>query len=229
MKILGHRGARFEAPENTLRGLEVALRAGVDGVEVDVHLTRDGRPVVIHDETVERTCKGASGRVDALTLDELRRLDAGDGERVPTLEEVLEVTRGRCELFVELKGPGCEAAVVRAVSDLGLTDACLLKAFDHRQVLRAKALAPDLRGACLLVARPVDPVGLARAARADGLSLNLAYVDAELVDACHAAGLLVCGWNCNRPEELPRWRATGLDWLGTDTPTTFVPEARRSS
>lgn len=226
MKVLGHRGARHEAPENTLLSIETALRAGAHGVEVDVHLTRDGHVVVIHDDTVDRTCKPATGRVADLTLAELRRLDAGRGERVPTLAEVLEAVRGRGELFIELKGPACEDAVVRAVRAAGLVSSCLVKGFDHRQVLRAKTLAPELRGAVLLVARPVDPVGLARAARADGLSVNVSYVDADLVAACHAAGLLVCAWNCNRVEDVPALRATGLDWLGTDVPSTLVPACR---
>jgi glycerophosphoryl diester phosphodiesterase len=227
MKLLGHRGARNEAPENTLRGIEVALRAGADGIEVDVHLSRDGRVMVIHDDTVDRTCAGAKGRVAELTFDELRALDAGQGERIPTLDEVLDLARGKLEVFVELKGQGCETDVVRAIRARGQQDGCLLKAFDHRQVLRAKELAPDIRTACLLVARPVDPAGLARSARADGLSINLAYVDADLASACHAAGLLLCGWNCNRVDELARWRGMGLDWLGTDAPTTIVPAARR--
>lgn len=227
MKLLGHRGARNEAPENTLRGIEVALRAGCDGIEVDVHLTRDGQVVVIHDDTVDRTCAGARGRVADLTLAELRRLDAGQGERIPTLDEALDLARGRLVAFLELKGKAVEAEVVRIVRARGQQDGVILKAFDHRQVLRAKELAPDIRAACLLVARPVDPAGLARAARADGLSINLAYVDADLSAQCHAAGLLLCGWNCNAPDELARWRAMGLDWLGTDAPSTIVPAARR--
>lgn len=228
MKILGHRGARHEAPENTLGSIERALRAGVEGIEVDVHLSRDGRVVVIHDETVDRTCPGAHGRVDAMDWAALRRLDAGQGERIPSLEEVLGLVRGRAELFVELKVPGSEPAVVRTIAEAGQTSGCLVKAFDHRLAARAKALAPALRAGCLLVARPVDPVGLVRAAQADFLSLNVHYVDADLVALCHAAGLFVCAWNCNQPAELPALRATGIDWLGTDAPTTLAPAARAS-
>lgn len=225
MKIQGHRGARHEAPENTLRGVEVALRAGVDGVEVDVHLTRDGHVVVIHDDTVDRTTDG-TGRVADLTLEDLQRLDAGLGERVPTLAQVLEAVRGRAQAFVELKAPGCEEAVLRVIGDLGMEADCTLIAFDHRQVARAKALAPAVRTGCLLVARPVDPVALVRAAGADLLSVNLQFVDADLVADLHADGLQVCAWNCNAPEQVPALRALGLDWLGTDAPTAIVPAAR---
>ncbi|HDI31391.1 MAG TPA: glycerophosphodiester phosphodiesterase, partial [Thermofilum sp.] len=89
MIVIGHRGMRFVEPENTLRAIERALRCGVDAVEVDVRMTKDGRLVLMHDETVDRTTDG-EGRVRDLTFNEIRRLDAGKGERVPTLEEVLE-------------------------------------------------------------------------------------------------------------------------------------------
>ena len=226
MKLLGHRGARHEAPENTLGSIERALRAGVEGIEVDVHLSADGRVVVIHDETVDRTCPPARGRVDALRWAELRALDAGQGERIPSLEEVLDLVRERAELFVELKVPGSEPALVDVLRAQDALERCLVKAFDHRLVARTKSLAPGLRAGCLLVGRPVDPVGVVRAAGADFLSLNVHFVDADLVAECHAAGLFVCAWNCNDPRELPALRATGIDWLGTDAPTTLVPAAR---
>lgn len=225
MKLLGHRGARHEHPENTLGSIERALRAGVDGIEVDVHLSKDGRVVVIHDETLDRTTNGR-GRVDQHAFAELRALDAGQGERIPTLEEVLEACRGRAEPFIELKGAGVEEPVLRILREARMESASWVKAFDHRRVLRMKQLAPGLRAACLLVARPVDPVGIARAARADALSLQVDHVDRDLVEACHAAGLVVCAWNCNDPARLEALRATGIDWLGTDAPGTIVPAAR---
>jgi glycerophosphoryl diester phosphodiesterase len=225
LKILGHRGARHEYPENTLGGIELALRAGVAGIEIDVHLTRDGHLVVIHDETVDRTTDG-SGRVDAMTLAELQALDAGEGESVPTLGDVLDAVRGRAELlFVELKAPGCEAAVVDAIRQADQLQGCLVKSFQHPWVLRVKELEPELRTGCLLVGRPVDPVGLLRAARADALSVHVGFLDAQLVGACRQAGLFVAGWNCNHADQLPALRGTGVDWLGTDRPTLIVPAA----
>lgn len=221
MRLLGHRGARHEHPENTLGGIERALRAGVEGIEVDVHLSQDGHVVVIHDETLDRTTNGR-GRVDAHAFAALRALDAGKGERIPTLEEVLEVCRGRATPFIELKGSGVEEPVVAILREARMESAAWVKAFDHRKLLRTKELAPGLRAACLLVGRPVDPVGIARSARADGLSLNVDYVDRDLVEECHAAGLVVCAWNCNDPSRLRALRETGVDWLGTDAPSSMV-------
>ncbi|MEZ6188464.1 MAG: glycerophosphodiester phosphodiesterase [Planctomycetota bacterium] len=218
MKIMGHRGARHEAPENTLPSIQRALDAGCEAIEVDVQPTRDGGLVVIHDETLERTTDG-QGRVDAHDLAALRALDAGDGARVPTLPEVLALCRGRAELFVELKSPGCEARVVEAIRAADQAAECLVKSFVHPWLETVKALEPRLRTACLLYGRPSDPAGVVRAAGADVLSLGIALVDEALIEACHAGGFGVCVWNLNDPSQVARYRAWGVDYLGTDVPS----------
>src|SRR6266511_3945699 len=112
MIVVGHRGAAGLEPENTLRAFRRGIELGVDYVECDVHLTRDGHLAVIHDETVDRTTDG-HGPVAGFSLEELRRLDAGQGERIPTLEEVLATTRGHVRLLIELKGARTEEATVQ--------------------------------------------------------------------------------------------------------------------
>ena len=104
LNIMGHRGAKAYEPENTLRSVRKALDLGVQAVEIDIHLSRDGRLIVIHDATVDRTTNG-KGRVSDLSWEELRRLDAGLGEPLPGLEEVVALVRGRAHLFIELKDP----------------------------------------------------------------------------------------------------------------------------
>ncbi|WP_297418528.1 glycerophosphodiester phosphodiesterase family protein [Thermococcus sp.] len=100
--VLGHRGYSAKYPENTLLAFKKAIEAGADGIELDVWLTRDGEIVVIHDETVDRTSNG-SGRVKEMTLEELKVLDFGDGERIPTLEEVFETIPEDAVVNVEIK------------------------------------------------------------------------------------------------------------------------------
>lgn len=217
MKFVGHRGARHEAPENTLAGIDHALAAGVDAIEIDVHLAASGEVVVIHDFTLERTTDG-EGPVVAKTLAELKQLDACGGERIPTLSEVLERVRGRCELFVEIKALAIEEAVVDVIRGANQVGECFVKAFDHRVAQRVKQLEPALRTCCLLVGRPVDPVGIVRAAGGDVLSLGISFLDADLIAACHADQVEVCAWNCNDPAEVQGYRAMGLDWLCTDRP-----------
>lgn len=218
MKIMGHRGARHEAPENTLRSIQCALDAGAAAVEIDVHYSRDGHLVVIHDETLDRTTTG-EGPVGALDLAELQALDAGEGERIPTLTEVLELVSGRAEIFVELKAPDCEAGVVEALRSHDMIGSAYVKSFVHPWLLTIKELEPSLRTACLIYGRPADPAGMLRAAKAQVLSMGIALVDADLVAQCHAADLEVCVWNCNEPDKVADYRELGIDWLGTDVPT----------
>ena len=124
--IIGHRGVPGEAPENTLSGFELAISQGADLIEIDLHLSADGQLVVIHDDTVDRTTDG-TGRVDDLSFDELRALDAGSwmcpkfaGERIPTFSEVLELSANRAGIVVEVKHgsdqyPNIERLLVRAI------------------------------------------------------------------------------------------------------------------
>src|ERR687897_3596137 len=109
--IYAHRGASAIHPENTLRAFRHALAIGVDGIELDVHATADGIPVVIHDRDVERSTNG-TGYVDEMPLARLETFDAGDGERVPTLAEVLALVGDAAHLDVEIKGTGIERAVL---------------------------------------------------------------------------------------------------------------------
>lgn len=225
MKVMGHRGARHEAPENTLPGIQRALSAGAEAIEVDVQPTRDGALVVIHDETLERTTDGR-GRVDDHDLSALRALDAGGGATLPTLPEVLALCAGRAELFVELKSPGCEARVVDAIRAAGQVSSCVIKSFVHPWLETVKALEPGLRTACLLYGRPSDPAGVVRAAGADVLSLGIALVDGALIEACHAAGQAVCVWNLNEPARVAEYRDLGVDYLGTDVPSAVCAALR---
>ena len=149
-KVWGHRGASGVAPENTLPAFDLARRMGADGVELDVQLSADGRLVVIHDETLDRTTTG-SGPVAARTLDELRTLDAGRGlagyagARIPTLDEVFELFAGTPVVVnVELKNsvvayPGLEEKVLALVAAAGMADRVLLSTFNHLSLVRLRS------------------------------------------------------------------------------------------
>src|SRR5215207_7655629 len=115
MLIYAHRGASVDHPENTLRAFQYALALGVDGIELDVHATAGGIPVVIHDRDVERTTDGA-GSVDEMPLTRLQSFDAGDGERVPTLAAVLALVGDAAQLDIEIKGAGIERAVLEVLA-----------------------------------------------------------------------------------------------------------------
>ncbi len=219
--IMGHRGAKAYEPENTLRSIRRALDMGVAAVEVDVHLSRDGQLVVIHDATVDRTTNG-SGRVADLTWAELRRLDAGGGELLPSLEEVVAVVRSRAHLFVELKDRRAvpQLAAFFARQDL-FADAHVIS-FWHPALLDLRRQEPRIATGVLFVGCPVDPAGMARAAGAEALVLNYQYVTPELVQAARQAGLHVAVWNIDTVADLLPLLPLQLDYIGSNAPDILI-------
>jgi glycerophosphoryl diester phosphodiesterase len=116
--VTSHRGAGSLEPENTLRAIRRAIALGVDQIEIDVQLTKDGHLILMHDPTVDRTTNG-SGKIAELTCAEIRQLDASSGERVPTLDEALALVNGEVVLQIELKGAGTAQPTVSAVMNAG--------------------------------------------------------------------------------------------------------------
>jgi glycerophosphoryl diester phosphodiesterase len=216
--IIAHRGASEEEPENTLRALRRAIELGADMVELDVHLSRDGHPVVIHDFRVDATTDG-TGEVSALTLAELRRLDAGRGERIPTFDEFVEASGRRCGLYVELKGPGTAGPVAAAIRRHRVQESVIVGSFRPELVEAARAAAPEIPASLLVRADVVDPVG-------DTLATGAAFVHLcwerrspnpaddvtpALLASCRAAGLGVVLWHEERPAVIERLRGLPVD------------------
>jgi len=229
MLRIGHRGASTEAPENTIASFRRAVELGADGVELDLHRTRDGRFIVIHDDTLDRTTDGR-GPVDALSFDELRRLDAGSwkdpafaGERVPTLEEVVDALPARVAVFAELKAgsaraPGIEDDLARLLAERDLLGRVRVSSFDHRALARLRQLLPAVSTGALFVALPVDPVAIARACGAQAIHPNFRYLTRDVVDEAHRAGLAVHAWTVNEPADIVAVRGLGVDGIMSDHP-----------
>jgi len=138
MKIIAHRGARAEKPDNTLRAIKRAFECSADGVEIDVRLSKDHEIVVIHDDTLERTTNGF-GKVGEKTLEQLRTLDAGKGEKIPRFSEVLLLCENvGLELVVELKEVGMEEIVVHEVIEAGMEESVIISSFYHASLLKIK-------------------------------------------------------------------------------------------
>jgi glycerophosphoryl diester phosphodiesterase len=222
--VLGvaHRGASREAPENTLAAFRRALDAGAAAVECDVQRTRDRGLVVIHDQTVDRTTDGR-GPVAALTFAEIRRLDAGRwfdpafaGERVPSLDEVLDLVRGRALVLLEIKnGPmfyeGIEAQIAEALGRHGMIDAALVMSFDHPAVRTMRGAAPEVATGIIYNARLVDVAAGARAAGADAACPWWGLVTPGVVADAHDAGLGVFPWTIDEEPAMRRCLAWGVD------------------
>jgi glycerophosphoryl diester phosphodiesterase len=218
---MGHRGAKAYEPENTLRSIRRALDMGVQAVEVDMHLSRDGHLVVIHDATVDRTTDG-TGRVADLSWEELRRLDAGMGERLPDLEEVVVLVRGRAHLFVEMKDPQAVEPLAAFFSAQDLFAEAHVISFWHPSLKKLRGLEPRIRTGVLFVGCPVDPSALAVAADAEALVLNYQYVTPELVQAAGETGLTVAVWNIDAVPDLLPVLPLNLDYIGSNAPDILI-------
>jgi glycerophosphoryl diester phosphodiesterase len=167
--VIAHRGASAEAPENTIAAFELALLHGADGIELDVHLSRDGHPVVIHDFALERTTDG-SGLVREKTVRELKRLDAGGwrggsfrGQRIQTLQEVFERFRDRTRFWIELKGgsdlyPGIEERIVSLIEVYDVLERALVQSFDHKALGHMQALNRQVQLGALIARPPLSPL-----------------------------------------------------------------------
>ena len=214
--LISHRGASHYEPENTLRSFRRALEMGSSAIEFDVRKSRDGRLVVIHDSKVDRTTDG-TGAVSGKTLDELKTLDAGFGERIPTLEEVFENFGGRCGLVVELKEKGTEEETVSLIKKHSLTKEVAVVSF---------------RGDCIHSVRALDsaiPTGLitvfgfgcVKKALSLGcrvVATNHRFMTHRLVSEARENGLFVCCWTVNDPKRGEKLAGMGLDGVITDKP-----------
>lgn len=228
--VFAHRGASGHAPENTLAAIDAAIAMKADWIEIDVYAV-EGRLVVIHDERVDRTTNG-SGYVVDHSLAELRRLDAGRGERIPFLEEVIERIGGRCGLNVELKGTGTAelAARVLTSADRGGTltaDRALVSSFDHRELRRFRNAAPGIAVGALIGGVPEDLAACGERLGAAALHPSLDFLPAELVADARRRGLRVYTYTANHPDDIARAIALGVDGIFSDYPERVVAGLNR--
>lgn len=237
--IVGHRGAMGIAPENTLLSFRLACESNVDVIECDVHLSRDGKLVVFHDNTLERTTNG-TGWVRDHTREELQQLDAGRGEKIPTLEELMEFMAPlRQKVIVEVKGESVNIALETAeqlaafIQKRRLASKVEMHSFWHGAVRRFKELCPDvLTAATMHVGLPAErALQLVEDAHADGMSMYYDFISPELVALARAKGYFVDTWALNTPETFQRMKAMGVNGLITNYPGKFtmLPDAGEES
>ncbi|MFH8405619.1 glycerophosphodiester phosphodiesterase [Streptomyces sp. NPDC018019] len=217
---IGHRGMMGVEPENTLRSFVRAEREGLDVIELDLHLSKDGALVVLHDADVDRTTDG-TGPVADRTLAELRDLDAGDGERIPVFEEIVDAVR--TPLQAEIKDVAAARALVDVLRARDLTARVEVISFHDEALATVFELLPGVRTALVAEHYGIDVVDRALAVGASALSLDIRRLTLELVQRAHAAGLRVLGWTVNTHDELRLSRGLGLDGVVTD-----FPEIRRA-
>ncbi len=240
--VVAHRGASAVYPENTLEAFEGAIEAGADVVELDVRLTTDGVAIVLHDADVGATTDG-SGFVHAMTLAEVKQLDASGGRgpraEIPTVEEALRLLSGRAGVNLEIKNlPGepsfdspREAAAteaVRLVHELGFQGSVLVSSFNWLAIERVQDLDPELPTGFLTTAL-IDPWAALVYVRSRGHAYVLPQAPPvfeagrPFVQEAHASGVLVGTWTVDDPEAIDRLFADGVDAIATNDPAAAIP------
>ena len=226
IKKIGHRGAMGYAPENTLLSFEKAIELNVNMIELDVHRCKSGEVVVIHDDSADRTTNG-TGPVKQKTLEELETLDAGGGEHIPTLAEVLDLAEGRVRVNIELKGEGT-AGPVSEMIDTCIRDSSweyddfLISSFSRTELAAFRGCNPDVPVGVLLADIVADRTPslyeFTREIKAVSVHPPYRRVNKSFVAEFHEHGLLVYVWTVNDPDAIARMKQAGVDGIISNYP-----------
>jgi glycerophosphoryl diester phosphodiesterase len=224
-RIFAHRGASGYEPENTLRSFRKALELGARWVELDVQAVED-ELAVFHDSRLDRKTDG-SGRVSNRSLEYVRSLDAGKGERIPLLREVLHFLDGRAGVNVELKGPGTARPAANMLDESirkgrWKPDRFIVSSFHRRELAQFKKLLPEVPIGALYARRPFGFAGFARRNGCFSVHLKKNRISRRIVGKAHRLGLKVYVFTVNRQEDFIRMRGLGVDGIFTDYPDRFI-------
>lgn len=231
-QIWGHRGASFDAPENTLPAFALAFEQGAEGIELDVHLTRDDEVVVIHDESLERTTDG-SGWVADHTLAQLRRLNAGKpkgltGVEIPLLAEVLALAKDAGGIVnVELKTDliayqGIEERVLELVAEAGMDEHVLFSSFNHYTLMRLRSAGATQPLGALLQDRLYKPWRYVDHLGVEAIHPNQRACSGKVVRKCHERGIAVNVWTVDGESDITAQLEHGVDAIITNRPDRAI-------
>ena len=221
MLIFAHRGASAEAPENTLLAVDKALQQGADGIEFDVHQTGIDL-VVIHDQWLHRTTNG-HGKLADFSLNELKKLNAGEGQQIPTLWEFMQRVDGQCLLNIEIKGVDDVQLVLshidRAVLELNFkAQQFIVSSFDHPLLKRIKTLRPSLKIGALTASKPLDYAAFAETLQAYSVNADVSFVDQHFVDDAKSRGLKIFVYTVDEEADLLKLKDWGVDGVFCNAP-----------
>ena len=222
MLIFAHRGASGVEPENTLRAIKAALDANVDGIEIDLHEV-DNKLLVIHDRWLHRTTSG-SGQVSQHNYAHLRSLDAGQGETIPTLDEVLALVAGKCTINLELKDVSNISLLYSYIDEaIGTTnliiDDILISSFNHRLLHKIHQQRPELAIGALTACYPLEYALFAEKLNAYSVHLDVNFISKHFVHDAHQRGLKVFVYTVDELEDINTMKALGVDGIFSNFPT----------
>ena len=230
MLIIAHRGASGSAPENTLPSFAKAIALGISSVEFDVHTTKDGSLVIIHDETLYRTTNG-NGLVAKKTLDELKTLDAGEGQKIPTLQEVLNLfdkkTNKKTIINIELKGKNTAALLAKIITSYVKTrklsyDNFFISSFDHQQLTDFKALLPQVKLGVLIKNDILFSWEEILKLKPYSINQDMRAITTEFVKKSHSHGIKVFAYTVNELSNMIKMQDLEVDGIFSDYPERAV-------
>lgn len=225
MHIIGHRGSAGTAPENTLASFATAIQAGADAIELDVQVCSTGELVIIHDMRVDRTTDG-EGLVSQLPWTVLRQLNAGDGEKIPLLQEVFDLVDAKLEIHIELKAAGTAKKTAQLIEEYVKKghytyQSFLISSFNHRELMEFRKHDTECRIAALIAHTPVDYAVSFKDLGLWSLNVDFDNSSAEFVRSAHQHGYRFFVYTVNNLVDLNLLREMGVDGVFTDLPALF--------
>jgi glycerophosphoryl diester phosphodiesterase len=239
MLVIAHRGASRYEPENTLRAFDLAIRQGAQMIELDLHMTRDNKVVVIHDPTLDQTTD-LKGPVSLRDLAEIKLADAGRGEQVPTLDETLDLTLGKVRLYLEIKDPNAAAETLRIIRDRGCQSEVMLASFDTALMKRLGDEVRDIELGVIMGSSSLNPVARWREAfpwiSLEKINYQVLCMQVELcfryiVKRMNARGKKVYVWTADEEKDFQRMSEIGVDGIVSNVPdrlAEFVKIAKQT-
>ncbi len=219
--IIGHRGASNIAPENTLKAFQKAIELGADYIEFDNRLSKDSEIVVMHDNNTLRTT-GHNAEVRDMTLKELKSLDCGEGEKIPTLLEVIEIAKGKIGLQIEVCAGGMVEQLISVLRDNDLIQSSIISSFQYKELLNIQKLEPNLKLAFLWLEVIVSPEMIKKftqkAIRKNLYAVHPFYktIDIDYLNFAHKNNLKVNAWTVNSKAAMKKFIQMGVDGIITD-------------
>ncbi|MEY4745103.1 MAG: Glycerophosphoryl diester phosphodiesterase [Candidatus Parcubacteria bacterium] len=220
-QIVGHRGAAGYAPENTLLAFQRAMDLGCKAVEMDARLSKDGVAVVFHDAKVDRMTDGR-GLVKKMTVAQLKALRCPHGQRIPTLQEVIDLCKGKAKMLIELKAAGTADAVARLVAENGIESEVVVLSFKIKLLKRIKRLNPRLKVNYLFFRKPLRLWGLVKKVPLEYIGPRMKAATPKLVDKAHALGRRVYVYVVNSLSDGDGFARLNVDAICTDYPKLFL-------
>ncbi len=226
--VVAHRGASGLAPENTMLAHQVAFETGAHMIEIDVQETEDGKLVCIHDFDVDRTTNG-TGAIAELSYREIRELDAGDGEKIPSLDEVLDYARGRMKINIELKVTDIEKEVLALVMERRMIPDITISSFLHGTLIATRNLDTEVFTAVLVTKLRNDMISYVNELDANALNPDHKTVTLDLVNDAHTNNILVFPWTVNDSSRMQDLYSMGVDGIITNFPDIAIKVLQETS